>query len=51
MGSQSLTSTKKENADVVAKDITQKGGKKINHWSSLTYITIELQKTRSAQLL
>ena len=40
-----------EKADAVAKDVTRKGDRKTDHWSSLTYIKIELQKTRAAELL
>lgn len=37
--------------DVVVKDVMQKKGRKTNHWSSFTYIKIELQKTKAIQLL
>ncbi len=40
-----------EKADAVAKDVTRRGGRKTDHWSSLTHIKIELQKTRAAELL
>lgn len=40
-----------EKADAVAKDVARKGGRKTDHWSSLTHIKIELQKTRVAELV
>ena len=40
-----------EKADAAAKDVAYKGGRETDHWSSLTHIKAELQKTRSAELL
>ncbi len=40
-----------EKADGVAKDVAHKGGRRTDHWSSLTHIKTELQKTRAAKLL
>ena len=40
-----------EKADAVAKDVAHKGGRRTEHWSSLTHIKTELQKTRVAELV
>lgn len=40
-----------EKTDTDAKDVGHKGGKRTDHWSSLTHIKTELQKTRAAELL
>lgn len=40
-----------EKADAVAKEVARKGGRKSDHWSSLTHIKIEIQKTKVAELV
>ena len=40
-----------ERADTVAKDVARKGGRNIDHWSSLTHIKIAIQKTKLAELV
>lgn len=40
-----------EKADAVAKDVARKGGRNTDHWSSLTHIKVEIQKTKVAELV